>query len=98
MVSGTFNGTVTYSTWLGELSPSGTLLSPLNTTTPTYGYQPAGLGANVTVTSAGGSVLTESASAELLGVDSSGNIWAIDEDTGKVLKISGLATANTVNY
>jgi hypothetical protein len=97
-VSGTFNGTVTYSTWLGELNPSGTLLSPLNTTTPTYGYQPAGLGANVTFTSAGGSVVTESASAELLGVDSSGNIWALDSDTGKVLKITGMATANTVNY
>ncbi len=49
--SETFNGTVTYSSWLGEISPSGTLLSPFNATTSTYGYQPSGLGSNVTATS-----------------------------------------------
>jgi hypothetical protein len=96
--AGTFNGTVTYSTWLGEISPTGSLLTPLNTATPTYGLQPAGLGANVTATSAGDSLVNSGASAELFGVDSSGNIWALDSQTEKVLKIGGLATANTVNY
>jgi hypothetical protein len=94
----TFNGTVTYSTWLGEFSPSGTLLTPFNATTSTYGLQPSGLGANVTATSTGGSITPASASAALLGVDPSGNIWAEDIQTNKILKISGLATANTVNY
>ena len=94
----TFNGTVTYSSWLGELSPSGVLLSPFNASTSTYGYQPSGLGANVTATSTGGSIINASASTALLGVDNSGNIWAEDIQTNKLLKISGMATANTVNY
>ena len=97
-VAGTFNGTVTYSTWLGELSPSGALLTPFNAGTSTYGLQPAGLGANVTATSTGGSISNESVSVSLLGVDRSGNIWALDSQTNRLLKISGLATANTVNY
>lgn len=96
--SQTFNGTVTYSTWLGEVSPSGTLLTPFDSTTSTYGLQPPGLGTNVTATSTGGSIINVSASAALLGVDNSGNIWAEDIQTNKLLKISGLATANTVNY
>lgn len=97
-VAGTFNGTVTYSTYLGEISPSGVLLSPFDASTSTYGYQPAGLGANVTASSTGGSISNESSSVSLLGVDSSGNIWALDSQTDKLLKISGMATANTVNY
>ena len=97
-VAGTFNGTVTYSTYLGEISPNGTLLTPLNAASSIYGLQPSGFGANVTATSNGGSILGVAASAELLGVDSSGNIWALDSGTNKALKISGLATANTVNY
>jgi hypothetical protein len=52
----------------------------------------------VTATSTGGSIINVSASAALLGVDSSGNIWAEDIQTNKLLKISGLATANTMNY
>ena len=96
--AGTFNGTVTYSTYLGEISPSGVLLSPFDPSTSTYGYQPAGLGTNVTASSTGGSIATESPSVSLLGVDSSGNIWALDNQTNKLLKISGMATANTVNY
>jgi hypothetical protein len=96
--AGTFNGTVTYSAFLGELSPTGALLTPLNAATSTYGLQPAGLGANVTATSNGASILPEAESAGLLGVDSSGNIWALDSGTNKILKITGMATANTVNY
>ena len=30
--------------------------------------------------------------------DAEGNIWAIDDYTRRLVKISGLATANTVNY
>jgi len=96
--AGTFNGTVKYSTFLGEISPSGTLLTPLNAATSTYGLQPTGLGSNVTATSTGGSIFNQSSSVGLLGVDPSGNIWAVDSPSNKVLKISGLATANTVNY
>jgi hypothetical protein len=86
-----FSGTVTYSTSLGEISPSGTLLKS--------GMQPSGLGAN------GGATVTNAAftnagnSASLLGVDNSGNIWAYDQLSGRVIKISGTgAVANTVNY
>ncbi len=96
--AGTFNGTVSYSSYLGELSPSGALLTPFNATTGTYGLQPAGLGTNATATSTGGSILNQAESVSLLGVDRSGNIWALDSQTNKLLKISGLATANTVNY
>ncbi len=97
-IAGTFNGTVTYSTYLGKIDPSGVLRSPFNPVTSTYGYQPAGLGTNVTASSTGGSIISESQSVALLGVDSSGNIWALDNQSNKLLKISGLATANTVNY
>jgi len=97
-VANTFNGTTTYSTWLGELSPSGTLLTPLNAATSIYGLQPTGLGANVTATSTGAQLVNFGESAGLLGVDNSGNIWAIDIQTNKALKITGLATANSVNY
>jgi hypothetical protein len=96
--SGTFNGTATYSTWLAELSPSGALLTPLNTATPTYGLQPTGMGANVTVTATEATLVNDSETVALFGVDNSGNIWALDGDTDRVFKISGLATANTVNY
>jgi hypothetical protein len=96
--AGTFNGTVTYSSFLGGISPTGELLTPLNAASSIYGLQPAGLGSNVTATSTGGSIFSEAVSAELIGVDPSGNIWAIDAGTNKALKISGLATANTVNY
>jgi hypothetical protein len=74
------------------------LLTPFNAATSTYGFQPAGLGTNATATSTGGSIFNQSESVSLLGVDRSGNIWALDSQSNKLLKISGLATANTVNY
>ena len=91
-------GTVTYSTWLGEISPTGKVLSPFNPTSGVYGYQPVGFGVNASATVNNASVTTASATASLLGVDVNGNIWALDLETSRVLKITGMATANTVNY
>jgi hypothetical protein len=90
---------VTHSAWLGEISPTGAILSPFNPGAGVYGYQPAGLGMNVSANVASGtSVVTNDVSLSLAGVDSSGNIWATDTYTRRVLKISGMATANTTNY
>lgn len=97
-VPGTFTGTVKYSSYLGEISPTGTLLTTYNAGSQIYGLQPAGLGVNVNGTSTNGSVLNDGSSVSLLGVDSGGNIWAVDYETNKFLKITGLAVANTVNY
>ncbi len=94
----TFTGTVTYSAYLGEISSSGTLLTPYNAGTQTYGLQPAGVGVNATATSTNGSVYPGAVSASLIGVDLLGNIWALDTQTNKLIKITGMATANTVNY
>jgi len=96
----TFNGTVNHSAWLGEISPSGAILSPFNPGAGIYGYQPAGLGMNVSASVTGGSavVTTNDPSISIAGIDSAGNIWATDTYTRRVLKISGLATANTLNY
>jgi hypothetical protein len=86
-----FSGTVTYSTNLGEISPSGTLLKS--------GIQPSGLGANGGATVTNAAFTNEGNGASLLGVDNSGNIWAYDELSGRVIKISGTgAVANTMNY
>jgi hypothetical protein len=86
-----FSGTVTYSTNLGEISPSGALLKS--------GLQPSGLGANGTATVTNAAFTNPGNSASLLGVDSSGNIWAFDQLSGRVLKLTGTgAVANTVNY
>ena len=43
-------------------------------------------------------IVGEGGGIGLLGVDNGGNIWAIDDYTRRLVKISGLATANTVNY
>lgn len=96
--SGTFNGSVTYSTYLNEISPTGALLTTYNAGSGTYGLQPAGLGTNGTARGSNISVGNSSITASLLGVDNSGNIWAYDSLTNKVLKITGLAAANSVNY
>ena len=96
----TFNGTVNFSSWLGEISPSGAVLSPFNAGANTYGYQPTGLGMNVSANVTGQiAVFSPNSSMGLLGIDNAGNIWALDFTYARrVLKISGLATANTVNY
>jgi hypothetical protein len=94
----TYSGTVNYSSWLGEVNASGSVLSPFNAGTNTYGYQPAGLGMNVSASETGSTFVTDQPSAGLLGVDNAGNIWATDTYTRRIIKISGLATANSVNY
>jgi hypothetical protein len=95
----TFDGTVNFSSWLVEVSPSGSVLSPYNAGTGVYGYQPTGLGMNGSASVTGQpAIVSPDAGASLLGIDNSGNIWAIDVYTRRVLKISGLATANGVNY
>jgi hypothetical protein len=95
----TFNGTVNHSAWLAEISPSGAILSPFNPGAGIYGYQPAGLGMNVSANVTGGTaVFFNNSSLTIDGVDNAGNILATDTYTRKVIKISGLATANTVNY
>jgi len=93
-----FTGTATFSSWLGEISPTGTVLSPFNPAMGIYGYQPTGFGVNATASVNNAAVATADATVALLGVDSSGNIWALDEETNRILKISGMATANTSNY
>jgi hypothetical protein len=86
-----FSGTVTYSTKLGEISPSGALLKS--------GIQPSGLGTNGGATVMNAAFQNAGNSSGLLGVDNSGNIWAFDQLSGRVLKITGTgAVANTVNY
>jgi hypothetical protein len=94
----TFTGTVNYQAYLGEISSSGALLTPYNASTQTYGLQPAGFGVNATASVTNGSVYPGGNSVALLGVDRFGNIWATDYVSNKLLKITGLAAANTVNY
>jgi len=97
--SGTFTGSATYSTFLGKISPSGSVLTPYNAATKVYGLQPAGVGINGTATSTNGTLSpVGNVSAFLLGVDVLGNIWAEDLLNKHIIKITGLATANTVNY
>lgn len=93
-----FTGTATFSSWLGEISPTGTVLSPFNPAMGIYGYQPAGFGVNATAAVNNAAVTGADATVALLGVDVSGNIWALDIVTNKILKISGKAIANTSNY
>ena len=95
---GTFTGNITYATYLGEITANGTVATPFNAATNTYGLQPSGLGTNATATGTNASVSPSGVSAVLLGVDLFGNIWAEDVQNSKVFKITGLATANTVNY
>jgi hypothetical protein len=95
----TFNGTMNFSSWLVEISPSGAVLSPYNAGAGTYGYQPTGFGMNVSASVTGQTeFFSANSSVSLLGVDNSGNIWATDTYTRRVYKIPGMATANTVNY
>jgi hypothetical protein len=98
--STTFNGAVSNSAWLGEISPSGVILSPFNPGAGIYGYRPAGLGMNVSASVTGGTsaVTTNDPSMSIVGVDNAGNIWATDTYTRRVIKITGMATPNTVNY
>ena len=96
--SGTFTGTAAFSSYLGEISSTGNVLTPFNASTQTYGLQPTGFGANATVTATNASTVSNEASVELLGVDRFGNIWALDTQSFRILKITGLAVANTVNY
>ncbi len=96
--SGTFTGTATYASYLGEISPTGALLTPYNPGTKTYGLQPAGFGPTASASATNTSVSGGGASVGLLGIDRFGNIWALDQETYRLLKITGLAAANTVNY
>jgi len=96
-----FNGTATFSTWLGAINPTGGIVTPYNTSTPTYGAQATGFGVNASSNISGLGVYTGGlfgSETGVLGIDSSGNIWVLDEESFRVIKISGLATANTSNY
>ena len=94
----TYTGTAQFVSFLGELSPSGAVLTPYNAANGTYGLQPAGLGANATASVFNADDSGEGISVGLLGVDNSGNIWAEDTQTSRLLKITGLAVPNAVNY
>ena len=97
-VANTFTGSITYNSYLSEVSPTGALLTPYNASNQTYGLQPTGFGPNVTASGTNASVSPSEGSVGLLGVDRFGNIWVADSATYKLLKITGLAVANTVNY
>jgi hypothetical protein len=95
----TFNGTMSFSTWLVEISPTGAILSPYNAGSSIYGYQPTGVGMNGSANVTGETAFFGAGpNLSLFGVDNSGNIWALDIYTRRLVKIPGLATANTVNY
>jgi hypothetical protein len=99
--SGAFNGTAAFSTWLGAVNPTGGIVTPYSTSTPTYGAQATGFGVNASANVSGLGVYTGGlfgSETGVLGIDSSGNIWVLDEESFRVIKISGLATANTSNY
>jgi hypothetical protein len=75
------------------------VLSPFNSGSNTYGYQPTGLGMNASANVTGQTAFfTDNSSTSLLGVDNSGNIWAYDTYLRRVFKSPGLATPNAVNY
>lgn|GEM_PF-3349856 len=96
---GTFTGTATYSTYLGEISNAGAVVTPFDAASKQYGLQPPGLGLNGTVSSTNGGLSPfGNNSAALLGVDKFGNLWGVDLFNNRIFKITGLATANTVNY
>ncbi len=96
--AGKFTGTATYASYLGEISAAGALVTPYNASNQTYGLQPAGFGANVTAAANNVSVPASGPSVDLLGIDPFGNIWAVDAESYRIIKITGLAVANTVNY
>jgi hypothetical protein len=95
-----YSGTISFSTWLAELSPTGAVLSPFNTGTGTYGYQPTGVGMNASANVTGQfATFASNFGVGLFGIDNAGNIWAVDQlFTRRIIKISGLATPNTLNY
>ncbi len=96
--AGTFTGTIKYSSYLGEISPSGTLLTTYNPVTKVYGLQPSGVGANATATATNAFVSNFPFGVGLLGVDVNANIWVYDFLSNRIIKIPSLATANTLNY
>jgi hypothetical protein len=97
--NGAFTGTATYNTYLSEINASGTLVTSYNAGSQVFGSTETGVGLSGTGTSVNNaSVYTQGASASILGIDSSGNILVLDEESFRLIKIPGLATANTVNY
>jgi hypothetical protein len=99
---GAFNGTATFSAYLSEVKSNGSLGTSYNMGSGVYGDQPSGMGANGSATVNGQGVYTAGqvnvGLVGVLGIDSSGNIWVLDDVSLRVIKISGLATANTMNY
>ena len=99
---GTFSGTATFSTYLNGISPTGALLTTYNSATKVYGLQPPGLGVNATVNTSNATVNASTFALffdqGLLGVDANANLWAEDLLSNRVIKITGVATANAVNY
>jgi len=96
-----FNGAATFSSYLSEVTSSGTLGTSYNMGTQTYGLQPSGMGPNATANVSGQGLYTAglaNVGVSILGIDSSGNIWVLDDLSFRAIKIPGLATANTVNY
>jgi hypothetical protein len=84
---------------LSEINSSGTLVTSYNAGSQVFGLTESGVGLSGTSTSVNNaSVNTQGTSASILGIDSSGNILVLDEESFRVIKVSGLATANTVNY
>ncbi len=95
---GTFSGTAKFSTYLNGISPSGALLTTYNPGTNAYGMQPTGVGANATATATNAGLSGFSNTAGVLGVDVNGNLWVEDVLSNRAIKLTGVATANTVNY
>jgi hypothetical protein len=97
--TGTFTGTATYNTYLSEINSSGALVTSYNASSQVFGLTEPGMGLSGTGTSVNNaSVYTQGTSATILGIDSSGDILVLDNQSFRVIKISGLATANTMNY
>ena len=96
--AGTFTGSASYASYLGEISPSGILMTPYNAAQQSYGLQPTGFGAQATAAATETKVPIAGPSVSLLGIDNSGNIWAVDSQSYKILKITSLASPNSVNY
>ena len=96
--SGTYNGTATFATYLNGVSPTGSLLTTYNAGSQMYGMQPTGVGLNGTGTVSNGTVGAVSLSAAVVGIDVNGTIWVEDFLSGRVIPITGVAQANTVNY
>jgi hypothetical protein len=96
--AGAFTGSATFASYLVGISPSGALLSSCVTGSQPKGCQPTGFGSNGSVSATNSAPITGVFEVNILGVDPSGNIWVSDAESNKILKITSLATANTVNY